>query len=341
MRKVRVDIVGGAVPTLVGTLLAPACGERSGLDDDRTVTAYRLPEAGPDARDSEVVFNPDTSMSEPDTSPGPFCSSGGEVTQTFVVPLPPPGTPADQAQICAISSPPVSSNVSARFIISDYSSQNETAKGLIAIDPAVFKLIVGPPKITVVSASDPTFSTLQVVNITKVPNNYILDLKWAGPLPHSEFGGSMVVKTGFFIDCGNGKSQWVEAITNIVFCVNIGTNTFEWVSEGNLCTICTVIAEMAPSPIVSDNTGDDLPLGRVVRVRVVEVARAGKQVLLFAENDAGEDLQVEWRVSGGSLEKIDDDVMLWTMPDDPHAFGQVAAWSDVGAGVENFFAGYA
>ena len=64
-----------------------------------------------------------------------------------------------------------------------------------------------------------------------------------------------------------------------MFCVNPGANTFEWVSSG---TLCTVIAERAPSPIVSDNTGDELPLGRVVSMRIIEVARAGKQVLLFA-----------------------------------------------------------
>jgi len=46
-------------------------------------------------------------------------------------------------------------------------------------------------------------------------------------------------------------------------------------------------------------------------------------------------------VSGGSLEKVADDVMLWTVQDDPHAFGQVAAWSEVGAGRRELLRGYA
>lgn len=181
MRKLRVIITGGAVPTLLATLLAPACGERSGLDVD-VEASTDASVASPDTFDSALNFNPDTSMVAPDTSPGALCSGPSEQVASHVVSLPAPGTPADPAQICAVASPPVTSNVSARFMISDYSPQKETVTGFIAIDAGRFKLIVGPPKITVVEASDPTLATLQVVNMIKQPNNYILDLKWAGPL---------------------------------------------------------------------------------------------------------------------------------------------------------------
>jgi len=95
---------------------------------------------------------------------------------------------------------------------------------------------------------------------------------------------------------------------------------------------------MAPSPIVSDNQGDDLPLGRVIQVRVVEVARASNGVLLFAENDAGEQARYEWHVSGGDLRRLADDLVFWTPPEGD-SFGQVALWNEAGAVVENFLHG--
>jgi hypothetical protein len=119
----------------------------------------------------------------------------------------------------------------------------------------------------------------------------------------------------------------------------LADGSVEWVSSGDACTACRVIAEMAPRPIVSDKTGDDLPLGMVIRLRVVEVARAGRHVLLFADNDAGADADYEWSVSEGSLEHVADDVVLWTLPEETTArapFGQVAVWNAAGAAVENF-----
>lgn len=117
-----------------------------------------------------------------------------------------------------------------------------------------------------------------------------------------------------------------------------------WVSSGDLCTDCVIIAEMAPSPIPSDNQGDELPLGRVVRLRVVPLAQSGRARLLFAENDAGGDARYEWRVSGGSLQKIAEDIVLWTLPEDyaeKEPFGQVGVWNGDGAAVENFYVGVA
>ena len=63
------------------------------------------------------------------------------------------------------------------------------------------------------------------------------------------------------------------------------------------------------------------------------------QSIAFAESDAGPGLELEWRVSGGALERIADDVVLWTLPEDggeATPFGQVAVWNDAGAVVENF-----
>jgi hypothetical protein len=162
--------------------------------------------------------------------------------------------------------------------------------------------------------------------------------RWAETLPSTSCFGTqtMTVKATFDIACADGGTKTVEARTRIDICDG-SDGSLAWVSSGDQCCDCVIIAEMAPSPIVSDKTKDDLPLARVVRLRVVELARAGRQVLLFAENDAGPELELDWNVSGGSLERIDADLMLWTLPDDDASpFGQVAVWNDAGAAVENF-----
>ena len=126
-----------------------------------------------------------------------------------------------------------------------------------------------------------------------------------------------------------------ESITPVAFCLD--GDRLEWVSAGDACTVCTIIAEMAPSPIVSDLIEDSLPLARVIRIAVRELARAGRSVLLMAENDAGEDAEYEWHVSKGEVQSVAPDVVLWTLPDGvDRPFGQVAVLAETGAVVENF-----
>lgn len=343
MRKLRVvfTTMGGAVPALLATVLVPmvdGCGVDSPISGDASAT-----EAGKDSsKDSsnDAPLFPDGSPDlDASDAAAPLCINA--VPMTHIVSLPPPGVVADPGQICAVAVPPVSSNTSARVTLSKYSPSLETADGFIAMAPALAASVVGLPAVTVTSSTDPKFAGMQITGMTGISGGYQFQASWPGPLPHATYGGQMTVTTAFTITCGDGATQTVESITKIDFCID--GNTFDWVSSGDACTICQVIAEMAPSPIVSDNRGDDLPLGRVIRIRVVEVARAGRQVLLFAENDAGEDAKFEWRTSGGTLERIADDVMLWSMPDEGSEwpFGQVAVWNEAGAVVENFVWGAA
>ena len=344
MRKLRVvfTTLGGAVPALLAAVLVPtvdACGSDSPVSGDASTA-----EAGKDSSSDSSVDSPLFPDGSPnvDASDGaaPVCF-GGFPPVSYIVQLPPPGVVADPGQICAVVSPPVSSNTSARVTLTKYSPSLETADGFIAVPSAIVASMVGLPAVTVSASSDPKFAGLQVTGMAPVSGGYQFQASWPGALPHSSFGGQMTVKTSFTINCGDGATQTVESITKIDFCID--GDSFDWVSSGDACTVCQVIAEMAPSPIVSDNRGDDLPLGRVIRIRVVEVARAGRQVLLFAENDAGDDAKFEWRISGGALERIADDVMLWSMPDEgsESPFGQVAVWNEAGAVVENFLWGAA
>ena len=89
----------------------------------------------------------------------------------------------------------------------------------------------------------------------------------------------MIVTVTFQVACGDagldGGVQTVESTTELALCGVTGPQT--WRSSGSTCIQCCVVCEMAPTPIVSDNMGDDLPLARALRLRVIEVARAGKR----------------------------------------------------------------
>ncbi|CAN5475037.1 hypothetical protein BH09MYX1_BH09MYX1_26240 [soil metagenome] len=341
MRKLRVVFTTmGAVPALAVALL-PAM-EACGSVEPGVIADGSTNDASSETNTDDVeLFPPQDAVADvPLEAPPSKCGGWGDVTYTVVVP--PPGVIADPGQICSVVQPPVTSNTSARITLTSYVPQTDTASGFVAVPAPLLATIVGLPVVTVASGSQPELSTLTITNMTKAGNGFTFDAKWPSAIPHSQSGYvRMVLKATFTIDCGDGATQIVESITKLDMCVDVGG--YVWVSSGDACTVCAVIAEMAPSPIVSDNQGDDLPLGRVIRIRVVEVARAGRQVLLFAENDGGETTEYEWRMSGGTFESIANDVVLWSMPEEGGAepFGQVAVWNEEGAVVENFLFGAA
>ncbi len=335
MRKLRIVFTtAGALPALAVAIL-PAldgCGSTDTIVPDDATTDVRRKDAAPD-----VDLFPDAIDDFPIELPPP-----GPCGPTHTVDIPPPGVVADPGQICAVVQPPVTSNTSARVTLASYVSQNDTAKGKITVTPAVLAAMQGTPTISVVSASHPPLLALVATNVVKVATGFTFDASWPASIPHSIYGSiTMTVKVSYAIACADGGTQTVESTTRLDMCVDKGELT--WVSSGDACTVCQIIAEMAPSPIPSANLGDDLPLGRVIRTRVIEVARAGRDVLLFAENDGGAETAYEWRVSGGRLQHLAADLVLWTMPPDAESdpFGQVAIWNDEGAVVENFFFGAA
>lgn len=335
MRKLRVVIAGGAVPALAATVIGgQGCGG-IGLVEDGGCEAAADAKAKDTGGDGPILLTDappdDTGV---DTGPEPLCGYGAQQI-THIVTIPPAGVPADPGQLCAVTTPPVASNTAARVTLTSYSPKNDTAIGYVAIPQALMGQIVGLPSITVTQANPTQFGALQVKALAPANGGYDFLASWSQPIPHLTMGGTMQVKTTLTVKCPDGGTQTVESITNIDFCVE--GETFAWVSSGDACTICQIIAEMAPSPIASDNRGDELPLGRVLRLRVVELARAGRTLLLLAENDGGAGAEYEWRVSGGALERVADDLVLWRLPDDADApFGQVAVWNDAGASVENF-----
>jgi hypothetical protein len=327
MRKLRVAVitsVAGGVPVLFATMLH-ACGsdDNASIDDAdrRDVVAV----------EHEPGFRFDANRPPLDAPEPTTCSDGREAR---VVELPDAGLPATPDQLCAAQPSTVESTASARVTLKGYAN----ATGFVALPADIEGVIVGTPSVAVIDAAPPQLASMTVTNMTKVTGGFQFTAGWAETLPSTSCFGTqtMTVKATFDIACADGGTKTVEARTRIDICDG-SDGSLAWVSSGDQCCDCVIIAEMAPSPIVSDKTKDDLPLARVVRLRVVELARAGRQVLLFAENDAGPELELDWNVSGGSLERIDADLMLWTLPDDDASpFGQVAVWNDAGAAVENF-----
>jgi hypothetical protein len=324
MRKIRVIISGtsGALPALVA-VLAPAvdaCGSTSFAADasddsasDQTTT-------------SDLGFPPlDAASDEAASSGCPLCVT--------TVTIPPAGTFPDLAHVCVVASPVVS-NTAATVTLTNYDQNLLTADGFIAVSSELLAAMIGDPVVQ---------ATFTVSGLTKVTGGYT----FTAHIP-SKIIGSMTARVTLQVGCGDagldGGVQTVQSDTDLEYCDPPDSSVPEWRSSGETCIQCCVVCEMAPTPIVSDNPGDALPLSRALRLRVVELARTSRQVLLFAQNDAGEDAEYEWHVSGGAIERVADDVVVWTLPDvhdDDAPFGQLAVWNDDGAIVENFYWGAA
>ncbi len=257
---------------------------------------------------------------------------------TFTVQVPPEGTPADPGQICAIAMDPATSNLAARVTLQKSPMADNIATGFVAIDATLQAEVLGTPTISVVSAGDPQLNQMQVTNIMAVAGGFSFDAQWPLPFnvgPHT--WETMTVKVSMSIRCDpqSMTMRLVESITHINLCTDNGDLT--WVSSGNVCNACDIIAEMAPSPIVSDKRFDDLPLGRVMRLRLVPLARIGASVVLLAENDGGDELSYSWFPSAGQIEQVANDIAIWTPPSDllPHMI-QVAVQGDEAAAVATY-----
>ena len=253
-----------------------------------------------------------------------FCSSFA--LDSFTVELPPEGTPADPGQICAATVDPVVSNRAARVTLEKLGAPGDlqTARGFVEVDAALLDNVIATPTIQVIDATDPALSSLVVSNIQRQATGYSFDAVFAQPIYASSDGFSrLTVRVSFDLDCTPRPTRAVDAATDIHLCIGEGDLT--WVSSGDQCVVCRVIAEMAPSPIVPDKTSDDLPLAQALRLRIVKLARIANTVVLLAENDGGDGMEYEWHASGGELTVLAPDVVAWTLADGmPDPFIQAA-----------------
>jgi len=243
----------------------------------------------------------------------PFCNTSW--LQSFTVELPPEGTPALPGQICSAAVEPVVSNRAARVTLALTVARDlSVARGFVEIDPNLIDRVVGTPIIEVVDATYAPFSSLQVSGLTREATGYSFDATFTQPMPDVMPDGyaRMTVRVSLELDCApQPETRVVHAATDIHLC--IADNDYAWVSSGDDCVVCRVIAEMAPSPIVPEKAYDELPLAQAMRLRIVELARVSNTLILLAENDGGDGLEYEWHPSVGRLTQLAPDVVAWTL----------------------------
>lgn len=272
-----------------------------------------------------------------------FCANF-TVDEVFTVDLPPEGVPATPGQICSATLEPVESNRAARLTLTQFVNGGQSAKGHIAIEPQLLQRIVGTPKVQVLDASHPELLSLNVSAAVPTSDGYDLLVTWPTPLsfePGFEGNQGFARFTAMIeleLACDPAPlTRVVHAAHDLHLCLDDQHQDVQWVSSGDQCVVCRIIAEMAPSPIVPDASADALPLAQVLRLRVLELMRVGSSVVLFAENDGGEGVEYEWHASVGSVERLAPDVVLWTLEQGMAApMMQVAAMSDNGAAVATF-----
>jgi len=328
----------GAAPVLVSAVIAPlAC--RTGLpEDDRGA-------GGAAASTASSSVNATASMTSSSTGfgPGPGSSSSGDdfcgsgILETFAVELPPPGAPADVGQLCGAPQAAVESNDSARITLT-VGAEDHLATGFVEVPAGVLASVVGLPTVEAIEASLPSLLPVTIANVSPVAGGFTFDAAFPEPLAADPSRWARVTfRTTLSIDCAPAPQKTVQAITYVQLCDELGGVT--WVSSGDDCNVCQIIAEMAPSPIVPLAATDALGLAVAIRLRVVEIARVGRARVLFAENDAGAQVTYRWSASGGTITELAPDTVLWEPPAgaDPHQV-QAAVMNDDGAAVASFLA---
>lgn len=229
------------------------------------------------------------------------------------VSIPPEGTPAEPGQICALSAAPVESNRAAVVRLTMESPQAEEASGFVEIAPEIRDRVVGVSELVIVDANLPALLDIQVSDLVEEADGYSFRATGFNPLGGGgPYGARMTVRVVLEIECDGDATQQVHAVTELYFCEN-AQRDYDWTSSGDHCVVCEVIAEMAPSPIVPDKQHDGLPLARALRLRLVALARIANTVVLLAENDGGPDLDYEFHTSCGTLTRLAEDVVAWTV----------------------------
>jgi hypothetical protein len=349
MRSLRLIVTRsrGTLPALLLATLTPAagaCGAKTGFYDytggggaGASGLGGSGAEGGFGGSGAEGGFGAFGGGGQAGAGGAPICDPG-QAQDTFEVTIPDPGVPADPGTICSVMMQPVASNQAARVTLTKFSMSLHLAQGFVEIPAALDGQILGVPVIEAIAAPNyPQLLDMQVTNVTPVAGGFTFDAEWPAPLQvPPDFWAELEVRTTFTIPCGAvGDSRVVESITFIHLCQE--EDDVAWVSSGDECNTCSIIAEMAPSPIVPDKAEDGLPLARAVRLRLVPLARIGRAVVLLAENDGGDGAEYEWDASAGELQRLAPDVVLWRLPEGRGSQRlQAAVLGDEGAAVASF-----
>lgn len=310
MRSVRIVVrqVTGSVPALVAAsvLGASGCGESASTPPVTASGGASSSGAG----GSSVI-----QVGGGSTAAG---AAGGATRlppgcQGYEVKLPNVGQPAVAGEICAVEVEPVISNGAARVSLALPEGGHPKAPvvGTLTLSPELRDQVRGAPVVEVIGASNATLLDAQLSPLEETADGYTFTVTWPpGASMQAEDMTRVSFRTALDLSCDTG-TRLVNAVTEVHLCGGSYLSPTVWASTGDTCIVCNVIAELAASPIIPDHRASGLPLGQAMRARIVELAKVGGSVVLFAENDGGQATSYEWHATGGSLEHIAEDVVIF------------------------------
>jgi len=259
--------------------------------------------------------------------------------QGYEVQLPDVGQPAVAGEICAVEVEPVISNGAARVSLALPQGANPKAPvvGTLTLSPELREQVLGAPVVEVIGASNYTLLDAELSPLEETADGYTFTVTWPpSAFLQPEDMTRVSFRTALDLKCDTG-TRLVNAVTEVHLCGGSYLAPTVWASTGDTCIVCTVIAELAASPIIPDHRASGLPLGQAMRARLVELAKVGGSVVLFAENDGGQATSYEWHATGGSLEHIAEDVVIFRSDGSTLAPSlQVAIVSDEGVAVVSY-----
>jgi hypothetical protein len=336
MRSVRIVVkqVTGSVPALVAAsvLGASGCGSATSTP----------PHASSGGTSSSSAGSGGIIVLAGSPAVGGSAGSGPELPpgcQGYEVQLPEVGQPAVAGEICAVQVEPVISNGAARIALAQPGSDlSAPVAGTLTLAEGLRDQVQGPPVIEIVSATDQMLLEAELSALEQTADGYAFTVTWPkGAFLRAEDMTRVSFRTSLDLSCDTG-TRLVNAVTEVHLCGGSFNGVPDvWASTGDLCVVCNVIAELAASPIIPDHRESGLPLGQAMRARIVELAKVGSSVVLFAENDGGGRSSYEWHVTGGTLEHIAEDVVVFRSDGStPAPSLQVAIVNDEGVAVVSY-----
>jgi len=346
MRSVRIVVrkMAGSVPVLVAASLfgSTACGDSASTPPQGTsggsASANAGSSAGGAAGTGIIILAGSTSTGGAAGSASelpPYCTG-------YVVQLPEAGKPAVAGEICTVDVEPVISNGAARVSLTVVDGDPRApALGTLILEPALRDQVRGAPVLKIVAATDSRLLDAVISPLEPTDDGYSFTVTWpTGANLRDSDMTRVSFRTAFELSCDTG-GRLVEALTEVHLCGGFSggfaTVPTTWASTGDMCVVCNIIAELAASPIIPDHKASALPLGQAMRARIVELARVRHSVVLFAENDGGEATHYDWHATGGTLEHIADDVVVFRSDGTtPAPSLQVAITNDDGVAVVSY-----
>lgn len=309
-------------PILLSATLASGCGETS-----KSKARDAAPDFGPDSAsitqihlDGGPIIRPDGGPVMPPPTNLCACEQG---SYTFAIPFPAEGVAATPAALCVgggvDAGLAVASGHAARVTMA-WAADSTKTLGSIAIAPALAGKVVGVPTVSFVPTASSGAMRVAISNMRADGQGFAFDAAWsAEPVFACGPSDSWTFKTTLQMQCDGGGVRAVESSTNLRLCEDgVGMGGLPgrtWVSSGDTCHTCATICEMAPSPIVPAQAGDELPLGSALTVVIRSLAKVGDALVLLAEHEGGGGaFSYDWSVSTGEVQTLDRDVALWRLP---------------------------